>query len=163
MNKSNKYRVVGDSKNTFLGIELSVVVDSPKIGDSFNLLGSTFTVVQTGKILVLADKDWCLSIMDITPPKEKELSKLIINDTLEIFLDTKEVAVKVKCTYEELYYALQREWKLLAQMGHGTIPFEYSNRLRLFTFLDGWGFENDNFSMLTEGSFTRVSPDGRSI
>ncbi len=158
-----KFKVVGDSKNTFLDITLDVVTKDPEIGDTFSVLGGDFKVTQNGKIIVLVDKDWCLSIMDITPEPESIKDKLVINDTLEIFFETKEVSVKVKCTYEELFYALQKEWKLIELMGHGVMPFEYNTRLKLFTFRDGWGFENGNFSMLSEGSFSRMSVDGRSI
>jgi len=158
-----RYKVMGDTKNTFLDIELDLVLETEEIGSTVNVLGGTFVLTQNGKILVLVEKDWCLTLMDVTPVEEKVSPKLIINDTLEIYLETKEIAVKCKCTYEELFYALQNEWKMISTMTGTAIPFDYTERLKLFTFNNEWGFENGNFSMMQEGSFTRFNSDGRSL
>jgi len=162
MMESRKYKVQGDSKNTFMDIELDLVLKDDSIDSQCNVLGGSFIITQNGPILVLVDKDWCLTLLDITPKPEKVVPKLIINDTLEIFLETKEIAVKCKCTYEELFYALKDEWKMIQVMTGIKIPFDYSEKLQLFTFTDDWGFENGNFSMLSIGSFTRIGKDGRS-
>ena len=160
-----KFKVMGDSKNTFLNIELDLVIEDDSIGNECNVLGGKFIITQNGKILVLADKDWVLTLMDITPVENKEKPKLIINETLEIYLETKEISVKSKCTYKELYEALKEEWKIIRQLKPeiGEIPFMYDDKLTLFTFKDGWGFENGNFSMLGNGSFSRLNEDGRNI
>lgn len=158
-----KYKVQGDTKNAFMDIELDLVLKDDSIGSPCKVLNGEFTITQNGPILVLVDKDWCLTLLDITPESEKTVPKLVINETLEIFFDTKKIAVKVKCTYEELYYALKKEWKLAEVMMNITLPFEYNTRLKLFTFNNNWGFENGNFSMLSDGSFTRINNDGRSI
>ncbi len=160
-----KFKVMGDSKNTFLNVELDLVIDNEEVGADCAVLGGEFKITQNGQILSLANKDWTLTLMDITPEPELAVPKLIINETLEIYTETKEVAVKCKCTYEELYYALAAEWKALIKLlpGVGPIPFDYSERLKLFTFDNGWGFENGNFSLLTGGSFSRKDINGRNI
>jgi hypothetical protein len=160
---SKKYKVQGDTKNSFMDIELDLVLEDDSIGASCKVLGGEFTITQNGPILVLVDKDWCLTLLDITPEPEKAVPKLIINETLEIFTETKEIAVKCKCTYEELYYALKEEWPLLQKALPliGEMPFDYSQRLMLFTFRDGWGFENGNYGLLSEGSFERINSEGR--
>ncbi len=160
-----KFKVQGDSKNTFMDVELNLVIEDDSIGASCDVLGGSFKITQNGKVLVLAEPEWTLTLMDITPEPEKAVPKLIINDTLEIYTETKEIAVKCKCTYEELYYALEDEWKMIEKLlpSIGGRPFDYSERLQLFTFTNDWGFEGGNFSMLSEGSFTRINEQGRHI
>jgi len=166
-NNKKKYKVVGDSKNTFSGIELDIVVNEgdTDVGKKFALLGGEFTVTQNGMILVLVDKEWCLSIMDITPPEVVEKPKLVVNDTLEVFMDNKEIEVKVDCTYEELYYVLADEWKLIQKLGAGVVarPFEYNTRMKLFTFLDNWGFVSGSLQHMKDGSYSRKNSAGRNI
>jgi len=158
-----KYKVQGDSKNTFMNIEIDLVLEDDSIGASCSVLGGDFTITQNGKILVLVDKDWCLTLFDITPEPEKVVPKLIINETLEIFFETKEIAVKCKATYEELYKALKEEWKLISKIKNEKFPFSYDEKLKLFTFNDSWGFEHNNFSLMSSGSFTRINDRGMSI
>ncbi len=161
--EAKKYKVMGDSKNAFMGIELDLVLTDDSIGADCSVLNGKFKITQNGKILVLAEKEWTLTLMDITPVPEKDVPKLVINDTLEIYFETKEIAVKCKCTYEELYYALREEWKMAGKLVMEPLPFDYSERLQLFTFKDDWGFENGNFSLLTGGSFSRIGLNGRNI
>ncbi len=165
MSIKKRYRVVGDSKNTFMDVEMDVVVDDElTIGSDFVLLGGNFKLTQTGAILVLVDKEWCLSIMDITPKEVKEIPKLLINDTLEIYLETKEIEVRTKCTYEELYYVLADEWKMLRTMlNQGDLPFDYTERFKLFTFKENWNFTKGSLAMMSGGSYTRLNNLGRSI
>ena len=158
-----KFKVQGDSKNTFMDIELDLVLENDDIGAPCNVLGGSFIITQNGPILVLVDKDWCLTLQDITPIPEKVVPKLIINETLEIFLKPKEISVKCKCTYEELFYALKDEWKMLEVMTGIPIPFDYSERLQLFTFKESWGFKDNNFDNVSGGSFSRINEQGRSI
>ena len=158
-----KFKVVSDTSGRFNSIELDYVLDNEEIGRPLKLFGEDFRLTQNGPILVLVNEECCITLQDITPVPEKVVPKLIINETLEVFLETKEIAVKTKCTYRELYEALQDEWKLLGRVISNPIPFEYDNALQLFTFLNGWSFEHRDFSMLSEGSYARKSVDGRSM
>jgi hypothetical protein len=99
--------------------------------------------------------------MDVSP--EPEIPKLKINETLEIFLETKEISVKTRCTYEELYITLKREWNFIEELTDVVFPFEYYKDEKTFIMNDYWNFEGGNFSMLSEGSFVRISTDGRNI
>ena len=160
-----KFKVMGDSKNTFMNIELDLIIDSEEIGDTVNVLGGSFVITQNGKILVLVDKDWCVTLMDITPVKEEiiEKPKLEINSTLEIYFETKEVAVSIDCTYKELFDALSSEWGMAGELVGESIPFEYNTELKLFTFLNEWGFQEGSLSHMSKGSFSRLSAYGSSI
>lgn len=157
-----RYKVMGDTKNTFLSIELDLVIEDDTIGKEINVLGGNFKITQNGPILVLAEPDWVLTLQDITPEEEKVVPKLKINDTLEIFFEPKTIEVSIDCTYEELYYFLKDEWKLLSTLKNvGEFPFEYSNRLKLFTFKDDWGFAEGSFKYLLNGSYAQINSQGR--
>ena len=158
-----RFKVASDTSGRFSGVELDYVLDDDSIGRTLKLFGEDYRLTQNGPILVLVNEDCCMTLQDITPEVVEEPKKLVINDTLEIYLRTKEVAVKAKCTYQELYEVLQDEWKLLGRVISDPMPFEYDNALQLFTFLNGWSFEHGDFSMLSEGSYARKSADGRNI
>jgi len=172
--QKNKFKVVGDSKNTFMDIEFDMDNKDYNVGDTVSVLGGTFTVQQAGNILVLKEKDkqgidvWMLSIMDITEPEvtEEDEQKLKVGDTIDIYFDKKEISVRVKCTYEELFYFLQNEWKAISQLpvADKALPFEYTNRLKQFVFKNGWNFDKQyGFMYVNDGSYSRISVDGRSI
>ena len=158
-----KFKVMGDSKNTFMNIELDMVIDNEEIGEIINVLGGAFTITQNGKILVLADKDWVLTLMDITSPVEIEVEKLEINKNVDMFFETKEVRVQIDCTYVELYEILNAEWKMAGALVGKPSPFEYNTELKLFTFLDEWNFEKGSMPHLRDGSFSRKTFYGTNI
>jgi hypothetical protein len=158
-----RYKIMCDTKNTFLDIELDLVLDDDTIGTTVNVLGGTFKITQNGKILVLVEPDWCLTLMDVTPVPEVKKPKLVINETLEIFFKTKEIQVKTSCTYEELFYVLQDEWKLAGVLMTESLPFDYSERLKLFTFTNDWRFAEGSLPFMKNGSFSRKNSMGRNI
>ncbi len=158
-----KFKVMGSSREEFMSIEIDMVIDDESIGASCNVLGGSFTITQNGKILVLADKEWVLTLMDITPVVIKEKPKLVINKNLDIFFKTKEIEVQQKCTYLELFNALKKEWLIAGALSNEPFPLEYDEELKLLTFKNSWGFANDSMLNMTDGSFSRLSEDGRSI
>jgi len=158
-----KFKVMGDSKNTFMNIEIDLIIEDEKIGAPVNVLGGSFHITQNGAILVLVDKEWCLTLMDITPEAVKEKAKLTINENLEIYFSTKEVKVDIDCTYLELFNTLSTEWVMAGKLVGEPLPFEYNKELKLFTFKNGWGLHDGSMRHLSEGSFARKSEDGRNI
>jgi hypothetical protein len=151
-----KYKVQGDTKNTFMNIELDLVLETEELGTSVNVLGGTFKITQNGKILVLSDPEWVLTLMDVTPPAVVEKPKLEINKTIDIFFgDEKKIDVQVDCTYEEVFYFLQNEWKQAGALSATILPCDYTERLKLFTFFDHWNFTPSSLKFLKEGSFVR--------
>ncbi len=158
-----KYKVMGDTKDNFLGIEFDLVIENDDIGNVINVLGGTFTITQNGQILVLSEPKWVLTLQDITPVPVLEKPKLVINETVEIFFGDKTIEVKIDTTYEELFYFLQKEWKLIKNVLTDTIlPFDYSERLQLFTFKNDWGFKlGKTFSHMSGGSFAQLNAAGR--
>lgn len=159
-----RYKVQGDTRNTFIGIELDLVIENDEIGESVEVLGGTFEITQNGKVLVLSSPEWVLTLQDITPSSETEPTKLKINETIDIFFDTKEIDVRVECTYEELFYFLQNEWKMAGALAAEPFPFDYSERLKLFTMNNEWNFSKDNgIKYVRKGSFSRNNKDGRSM
>ncbi len=162
--EKKKYKVMGDTKNTFLDIELDLVIEDETLGTEVNVLGGTFKITQNGNILVLAEPEWVLTLQDITPAPVVVKPKLEVNKTYDIFFGPKEIDVRIECTYEELFYALQQEWKMAGVLAAEVLPFDYTERLKLFTFKNGWGFSKENgIKYIRNGSFTRISEDGRSI
>jgi len=160
--ETKKYKVMGDTKNVFLDIEISLVIEDEAIGSTVNVLGGTFKITQNGPILVLAEPEWVLTLQDITPAPIIEKPKLIINDTVEIFFGNKTIEVKIDTTYEELFYFLQNEWKLIKNVLTDTeLPFDYSERLQLFTFKNDWGFVEGSFRHMSGGSFAQLNAAGR--
>lgn len=158
-----KFKVQGDTKNTFMDIELDLVIEDDSIGAPCNVLGGEFIISQNGKILVLTNPDWVLTLMDITPEPEIEKPKLEINKTVEIFFETKEIQVKTDCSYEELFYFLQNEWKMAGALMSIPLPCDYTERFKLFTFFDEWNFMEGSLKHLSGGSYSRKTKDGRNI
>jgi len=157
------YRVDGDTKNTFNGITLELVIEDEKIGAKVNVLGGSFVITQNGKILVLSSDEWCLTLFDITPEKKEEKPKLKINENLDLFLEVKEIKVSVKCTYLELYEKLKEEWSFIQTINGEKCPFRYNDEMKLLTLENRWNLTGESIQFLTDGSFDRKSEDGRSI
>jgi hypothetical protein len=158
-----KYKVMSDTSAQFDGIEIDYVIDDFTIGRELKFLGEDYVLQQNGKILVLANKDRVITIMDITPPKKEEIPKLEVNKTFEIFFDTKEILVSVDCTYEELFRAVEAEWKLAGALMSQPLPLDYTERYQLLTFLDDWKFADGSLKHMKNGSFARKNQAGRNI
>ena len=163
MADSKKYKVMGDTKGTFLSVEFDLVLEDDTIGHDCNVLGGTFTITQNGKILVLTNPDWCLTLMDITPAPKVVVPSLAINTTLDIYFETKEIAVRCRATYKELYEFLKNEWVMAGALSASPFPLEYDEDLKLLTFKDEWGFEEGSFKFMKEGSYSRLNVAGRNI
>ena len=158
-----KYRVMSDTMNQFNDIEVDYVIDDFTIGRNLIFLGEDYVLKQNGKILVLGNKNRVITIMDVTPEAVEEKKKLIINDNFEIFFETKEVEVKIDCTYEELFDSLNMEWGMIKELVGISFPFEYNTELKLFTFNDEWDFSTNSFSHMKDGSFSRKTAYGNNI
>jgi hypothetical protein len=161
---SIKFRVassIGEGKEVFNGVVFDYVIE-PTVGQEVSCLGGTFRITQVGKILVLVSDTWVLTLEDISVPKEPEKPKLVINDTLDVYLESKEIVVRTQCTYVELYNFLVIEWetinKLLEQPLVFPLELQEHNSLLL---KDSW--ELLGFEKMTEGSYTRQNAAGRSI
>ena len=157
-----KYIIKGSSRPEFLDIELPLNIDDT-IGSKCNVLGSEFTVTQNGKILVLVNDIWCLTLMDITPEPVVEKPKLEVNKTLEIYFKTKEIEIKTDCTYKELFEAIANEWELIEGLVSEPLPLEYNEDLKLLVFRNEWNITKGSLKHLTNGSYTRYNKAGRSI
>ena len=44
--EKKKYKVMGDTKNTFLNIDLELVIEDDAIGTIINVLGGSFKITQ---------------------------------------------------------------------------------------------------------------------
>lgn len=165
MKESRKFKVIssiGEGKEFFTNMEFDYVIENDELGTEVNCLGGKFKITQNGKIFVLVNQDWVLTIQDISPAKVEENPKLIINENVEIYVDNREIHVSQKCTYQELFDFLDIEWRLLNSIPGVSVPFPLemreNNNLLLKANWNLIGFEN-----ISEGSFERHSFDGRSI
>jgi len=155
------FQVVGSSKPEFLNITISWNIEDDAIGNIVNVLGGTFEIVQNGKIIGLASKEWNMTMLDVTPVIEPEEPKLKINSTIEVYFDDKVIEVKVKCTYKELYDFLEEEWKSVAKLPDTPqFPLEMRGSGDMLL-KDSWDIKG--FELITEGSFERQNNQGRSI
>jgi len=159
---NRKYKVQGSSRQELMGIEINLVLEDDSIGTEIKVLGGTFSITQNGPILVLVNPDWCLTLQDITP-EETKVPSLVINKNLEIFFETKEILIGIKCTYEELFNVLKSEWNLAGKLMKVSLPFEYNQELKLFTFKDEWNFSQGSLQLMTAGSYSRIDKSGRNI
>jgi len=156
-----KYKVMSDTSNQFEGIEIDYVIDDTTIDRELKFLGEDYTLQQNGKILVLGNKDRVITIMDVTPPKVDEKPTLKVNETFEIFFGTKEIAVSVDCTYEELYRAVEAEWKVGGSLMREPLPLDYTERFSQLTFLNDWNFAEGSLKHMKKGSYARKNAQGR--
>lgn len=180
--EKRKFRVmssVGEGKDTFDGIELNLVLEDDSLGAQCNVLGGKFKITQNGKIFVLVEPEWVLTLMDITPEKVIEWGHMIedpkelrFNEEIDLFFETKELKVssserlynKAGCTYKALFLALQSEWAMISKVSPEPFPFEYLEEEKIFVFNNEWKFsEFTNITLLREGSFCRKTHDGRFI
>ena len=157
-----KYAIKSSSLPGFLDIELPLEIDET-IGGKCNVLGSEFTITQNGKILVLVNEKWCLTLMDITPEPVVEKPKLEVNKTLEIYFKTKEIEIKTDCTYKELFETIENEWNLIEGLVSEPLPLEYNEDLKLLIFRNEWNITDGSLKYLKSGSYTRYNKAGRSI
>ncbi len=165
-NSAKKYTVmssVGEGKDFMTGIEFDFVIYDDSIGNKVNCLGGAFTISQNGKIMVLTNKDWVLTIMEKDVPKEEKVRTFEVNKDYEIFFKTKTILVRNECTYEELFRSLKEEWRLAGSLIAETLPFEYNKQMKLFTFLNEWNFEGESMMLIRDGSFSRKTIAGNNI
>jgi len=156
-----KYKVMSDTSNQFEGIEIDYVIDDTTIGRDLKFIGEDYKLQQNGKILVLANVDRVITIMDVTPPKVVEIPKLEVNKTFEIYFGPKEIAVSIDCTYEELYRAVEAEWKVGGALMREPLPLDYTERFSLLTFLNDWNFAEGSLKHMKKGSYARKNAQGR--
>jgi len=158
-----KYKITSSTKPEFEGIEIPLDIDNYIVGSNIVVLGHTFTITQSGSIIVLVNEQWCLTLIDITPKVKSEVSKLIINDTLEIYLETKEIEVKCKATFKELYNILLKEWNFINTLDNEPFPCEYNEELKLLTFVNDWKLTDASVLNMEDGSFSCKNKAGRYI
>ena len=174
-----KYKIVGSSKDEFLGIEMNIVFDDIEIGKVCEVFGTQFTITQTGAILILSNKDWVLTLQEVpqvvTDPWTKVIRKpsdLRINHEVDVFLKTKLIKLsetdRLKSdygvTFLALYKFLQNEWRYIQSASGVAFPFEYDAENKLFIMRDEWNFDSlDSISLTREGSFSRYNSSGRCI
>jgi len=172
-----RYKVVGTSKPEFMDIDLNVVFDDISIGKKCEVFGYTFTITQTGTVLVLANPDWVLTLQEL--PEEIvqdswghiviDHTELRINHEVDLFFaDIKEVKISSTdriengVTFKCLFDFLVNEWKYISHLTDIPFPFEYDRKFNLLVLQDEWNIVGD-FILLREGSFTRYNADGRCI
>jgi len=158
-----KYKIINSTKLEFEGIEIPLELNNSEVGFVINILGTPFTITQNGSILVLVSERWCLTLQDITPTVKPDIPKLIINDTLEIYLETKEVEVKCKATYKELYVILLKEWNFINTLNDEQFPCEYNEEIKLLTFLNDWKLTKESVLNMNDGSYSCKNKAGRYI
>ncbi len=160
MKKFKVVSSVGEGKEFFNNVDFELKFDSEEIGAECFCLGNKFTITQNGKIFVLVNSDWVLTIQDITPEELPEVPSLIVNKNIEVYLETKEIEVKVKCTYSELYNFLLLEWRNINEVSPIQFPLELRENGNLLL-KDSWNIKG--FDLISEGSFERQNSQLRSI
>jgi len=174
-----KYKVVGSSQGQFLGIEMNIVFDDITMGKSVEVFGKTFTITQTGKIIILSNKDWVLTLQEVPTPIIDPWTKVItnpsdlrINHEVDVFLKTKLIKLSDTDRLKKdhgvtllcLFQFLQNEWKYIGAASGIAFPFEYDPANKIFIMRDEWNFDSLNsISLFREGSFTRYNSSGRCI
>lgn len=174
-----KYKVVGSSRPEFMNIEMSLVFDDISIGKQCEVFGTRFTITQPGKILVLSNEDWVLTLQELEAPKPITWTTTIdnhrdlrVNFEIDLFFDRKAIrlnrterlsdknGVTVRC----VYLWLRNEWKYIGPTINKPFPFRWDEENLLMSLLDEWNFDGlETISLLREGSFSRYSADGRCI
>jgi len=158
-----KYKIVSSTKQEFEGIEIPLDDREYSVASNVSMFGSTFIVTQNGSIIVLTSDDWCITLQDITPIPKVEEPKLIVNDTLEIYLETKEIEVKCKVTYKELYDVLIKEWGFINTLNNEPFPCEYNDSLKLLTFTNDWKLTDTSILNMKDGSHSCKNKAGRYV
>lgn len=162
------YKIVSSTNPIFVvGMELPLDLEDLNIGDEVFFLGEkTICTQDKGAIMLNRPKNdddlgAVYTLMEVpasAAPITKD--KLEINKNIEIFFETKEIEVNIKCTYSELYSFLQQEWRLVAQAFGVSFPLEMRENNNLLL-EDSWNIKN--FENLSDGSFTRHDKNGIAI
>jgi len=173
-----KYKVIssiGKDKEFMNGIEFEQEFSNEIIGSEVFVLGGKFNISQNGKILVLTNKDWVLTIMkeELTSQETKEtlevLEVLEVNKDYEIFFETKTIQIKNTTliqngiTYKDFFEAIEKEWKNIQRLTTFHFPLKFNYDFNQLIFLDGWSWGGNDFSLLRQGSWGRETTDGRSF
>jgi len=167
-----KYKVmssVGEGKEFMTGIEFDYIIDNEELGTEVKCMGGDFKITQNGKILVLSDKDWVLTIMKQPEPEDLEVEKFEVNKDWDMFFETKTFKLndtpinRKKITYEQFFEAVREEWKHVEKLRTDPFPMKYDYGFKQLVFTHGWGWNSDDFKYLIGGSWGKESADGRSI
>jgi len=167
-----KYKVmssVGEGKEFMNGIEFDFVIENEDIGQEVNCLGDTFTITQNGKILVLVNSDWVLTIMKQPKPEEEINLNLEPNVDYDVFFETKTFKihetdlVKRGVSYEKFFETLRDEWSTIEKIRNTPFPMKFDYDFNSLVFTHGWDWESDDYTLLNNGSWGREDKDGRSI
>jgi hypothetical protein len=167
-----KYKVmssVGEGKEFMNGIEFDYIIDNEELGTEVKCMGGDFTISQNGKILVLTNPDWVLTIMKQPEPEEENIETFDVNKDWDIFFETKTFKIhdtpitRKQITYADFFEAVREEWKHVEKLRADPFPLKFNYDYNSLVFTHGWGWEGDDFKYLIEGSWGQEDKDGRSI
>lgn len=161
---------VGEGKEFMNGVEFEQTLNE-NVGTEVSVMGGHFKVLQNGKILVLSNKDWVLTIMkqDEPGPEIDESEKIEANRDFEIYFKTKTFKINRTplvgrgVSYQDFYEAVEKEWKMVHNLVSEEFPLKFNFDFDQLIFTNGWGWENDDFSLLRAGSWGTETEDGRSV
>jgi len=166
-----KYKVmssVGEGKEFMNGIEFDYIIDNEAIGTEVKCMGGEFKITQNGKILVLSDKDWVLTVMKQPEPEEAK-ETFDVNKDWDMFFETKTFRinetklVREGITYKKFFEAVREEWKAVEKLRVDPFPMKFDYAFKSLVFTHGWSWDGDDYMYLQEGSWGREDKDGRSI
>jgi hypothetical protein len=167
-----KYKVmssIGEGKEFMNGIEFDYVIDNEELGTEVKCMGGDFVISQNGKILVLTNPDWVLTIMKQPEPEEENVETFDVNKDWDMFFEDKTFKIhdtpltRKRITYEDFFEAVREEWKNVEKLRTDPFPMKYDYGFKSLVFTHGWGWASDDFKYLIEGSWGREDKDGRSI
>ena len=170
--EATKYKImssIGDGKEFMNGMVLDFVLEDDAIGKEVNCLGSTFKITQNGQVLVLANKDWVVSLMEQPKPEVKVDDQILPNREYDIFFETKTFRInntsvsRKGISYEKFFETIRDEWKTVEKLRTDPFPMKYNPDFKSLIFTHGWSWDSDDFKYLKEGSWGREDKDGRSI
>lgn len=170
----SKYKVMSSisktqDKDFYNGVEFDYIIEDDSLGIEVNCLGGIFNITQNGKILVLVNDNWVLTIMNIEPEVKIVVRKPEVNKDFEIFFDTKEFGVnntkiiRDGVTYKEFFRTIENEWSLVQALRPEVLPMKYNNDMKLITFINNWKFRAGDFMLLKDGSWGRENDAGQSF
>jgi hypothetical protein len=171
-----RYKIVGTSKPEFMGIDISLVFDDISIGKSCEVFGYTFTITQTGMVLILSNSDWVLTLQELPPTNEDlwtetitDIKDLRINHEVDLFFKPKELMLTSTerienhgVTHQCLFEFLKNEWQFVSHLTDIPFPFDFNYEFDLLMLNDEWKIVGD-ITLLRKGSFSRYASDGRCI
>ena len=167
-----KYKVmssVGEGKEFYNGIDFDYVIEDETIGISVNCLGGNFKITQNGKILVLANDDWVLTIMSQEVPKEIKAITFEVNKDWDMFFEDKTFrvyespATRNGVTYKEFFEAVKKEWELVSALRPEPLPLRYDDEMKQIIFINEWSWGQDDYMFLRDGSWGTENEQGRSV